>query len=50
MSKNWLDNVKKGKVHLAVILGLTGLNSWYFARVSLKNYIFGEDGNFNNNS
>jgi hypothetical protein len=44
MSKSWIDNVKKGYKHLAVIFGLTALNSWYFGKYSLKRYIFGEDG------
>jgi hypothetical protein len=44
MSRTFLDNIKKGKFHLALILGLTAANSYYFANVSLKNYVFGEDG------
>jgi hypothetical protein len=45
MSKSFIDNIKKGKKHLAIILGLTALNSLYFSKVSLKKYIFGVDGN-----
>ncbi len=44
MSKSFLDNIKKGKKHLAVILGLTALNSLYLSKVTLKEYIFGTDG------
>jgi hypothetical protein len=44
MSKNWFDNVKKGKKHFAAILGLTALNCWYFEKYSLKDYVFGADG------
>ena len=44
MSKSVLDNLKKGKKHIAIILGLTALNSLYFSKVTLKDYVFGQDG------
>ena len=44
MSKNFLDNIKKGKFHLAIILGLTAANTYFFTNTYLKYYVFGEDG------
>jgi hypothetical protein len=44
MSKSVLDNIVKGKKHLAIILGLTAANCLYFSKLTLKDYVFGQDG------